>query len=213
MIRFLDFREAESIELKSCAQVSGQIIQNGFHTFMTISKGQPMPLKPSPLQLVRSRPRHRRRRRSAGGSEAGPLSGSVRRPHCGACKWPPWRAGASGMGAPEAAQRPSPARRARRTSPPPAAAVDRRPKEGALRTRGAPGNHPSRPAAAINRPRRRRRRRRRRQPPPPPGGRRPSQAGGLSFTAAAVGSSASCGRPASAAAAARDGGGRRRRGD
>ena len=39
MIRFLDFREAESIELKSCAQVSGQIIQNGFHTFMTISKG------------------------------------------------------------------------------------------------------------------------------------------------------------------------------
>ena len=140
MIRLLDFREAESIELKSCAQVSGQIIKNGFHTFMTISEGQPMPLKPTPLQLMWGRPRHRRRRPSAGGSEAGPLSGSVPRPHCGACKWPPWRAGASGMGAPEAAQRPSPARRARRTLPPRAAAVHRRPKEGGLRTRGAPGN-------------------------------------------------------------------------
>jgi len=171
-----------------------------------------MPLKPPPRQLVWGRPRHRRRRPSAGGSEAGPMSGSVPPPLCGACKWPPWRAGASGMGAPEAAQHPSPARRARHMSPPPAAAVDRRPKESGLRTRAAPGNRPSRPAAATNRPQRGRRRQRRRQPPPPPGGRRPQQAGGFSSTAAAVASSASCGRPAGAAAAARDGGGRRRRG-
>jgi len=212
MIRFFDYREAESNESRSCAHVSGQIIQIEFHTFMTISKGQPMPLNPTPLQLVWGRPRHRRRRPSAGGSEAGPLSGSVPHPHCGACKWPLWWAGASGMGAPEAAQRPSLARRARRTSPPPAAAVDLRPKEGGLHTRGAPGNHPSRPAAAINRPRRRRRRRRRRQPPPPPGGRLLPQVGGLSSTAAAKRSFASCGRPAGASAAARDGGGRRRRG-
>jgi len=169
-------------------------------------------IQPTTLIPQCGRPRHRRWRPSAGGREAEPLSGSVQRPHCGACKWPPCRAGASGMGALKAAQCPSPARRSWRTAPPPAAAVDRRPKEGGLRTRGASGNWRSRPATAINRPRRRRRRRRRRQPPPPPGGRCPPQAGGLSSTAAAVGSSASCGRPACASAAARDGGGRRRRG-
>jgi len=80
-----------------------------------------MPLKPTPRQLVWGRPRHRRRHPSAGGSEAEPLSGSVPRPHCGACKWPPSRAGASGMGAPKRhnARPPRGAHGARLPPPPP----------------------------------------------------------------------------------------------
>ena len=212
MIRFLDFREADSIEVKSSPPVSGQINKNGFHTFMSTSKGQPMRFQSTPCQIVRGRPCHRRQRPSAGSNKMGPLSGRVPPPAWLRLQVAAMAGGRVRHGRPRSDTSPVP--RAERTAHvAPSFRRRRLPAKSRWNLHsGASGNRPSRPAAATNRPQRGRRRQRRRQPPPPPGGRRPPQAGGLSSTAAAVASSASCGRPAGAAAAARDSGGRRRRG-